>query len=884
MVSRLEGSDIKTIRQIVKKNYWDLQRLGSGDSNEIFEVIKETIQQTDDRENKLYLLSFFSEQKSQDAIQMLKQEFNILFTNAKDMETIEQIVRENSSGFRGLQPEEINDIFALIKDSIQQSDDFEGKNYLLTFFTNKKIEDAEQMLREEIDIKLTNAESMKIIEQVVRKNYSYLQGLDPESIDKIFNILKDKIKDSDDGKNKLYVLRFFINRKIKEAKPMLSQEIKNMFIHADDSELTRMIRNRSYREVNKKDLIEMFDKIDLDLLRKSKEILVLINFLYVFSKTGIQEARTLLNGEIMNRIPEYSGHLSRWIQDKYLNYMEKDDVKKIFEKIDFGKKLERDFQGGVSLLNKFKKMGIENTDEIIRARALTVFKNINLTNINMITNKTFEKQISTEELHKFIKANDSDVIKNLLSLFRESLSSTQRSKVHKLLKKVTEVAESEPLLRKSIVKTFESATKESIPNLLKSKLFDYLNEEEKLTLLSDPNYILKGHLVMYKGSSFIVDHYLKLNLSNQNIESLRDIVGLNDLSHLKTLDVSGNDISQIIGMGNLASLKKLKITGNPIPDDLIKHLGGVDSKGFAKDPQKFVDYSQLEASGVIESVNVKGKKYEAFENKLVLTDLQIKSLEEIKGLSSLKSLINLDLSSNQITDLKGIEELTSLKVLKLSNNKISNTSGIEELINLEELRLFGNQVYELKGVQHLKNLKILDLDAKRKISIIKYLKYLLNSLETSELKEICTNYNMQCSKLDRNSLIKLIRSSLTDEEERDVINDKEMTFIPEAIKKAFKLLENKQSEINEIKVVDADTNEVEFRFKGRPLFYISITPDNIDNPDRDCNCSIGSSMGFCNHFWVGVLYSLKQGYFDASDWTLTPLPDDLMDDIKQLKL
>jgi len=43
-------------------------------------------------------------------------------------------------------------------------------------------------------------------------------------------------------------------------------------------------------------------------------------------------------------------------------------------------------------------------------------------------------------------------------------------------------------------------------------------------------------------------------------------------------------------------------------------------------------------------------------------------------------------------------------------------------------------------------------------------------------------------------------------------------------------------------------------------------------------------LGFCNHFWVGVLYSLKQGYFELSDWTLTPLPDNLMDDIKQLKL
>lgn len=125
---------------------------------------------------------------------------------------------------------------------------------------------------------------------------------------------------------------------------------------------------------------------------------------------------------------------------------------------------------------------------------------------------------------------------------------------------------------------------------------------------------------------------------------------------------------------------------------------------------------------------------------------------------------------------------------------------------------------------------------------------------------------------------------MTDEEERDVINDNEKRFVPKAIKKAFNILENKEREINSIKIVDASINEIEFRFKGRPLFYISITPDNISNPDRDCNCSIGVTQGFCGHFWVGFIYSLKQGYFDVSDWTLFPLPDDLMDDIRKLKL
>ena len=33
-------------------------------------------------------------------------------------------------------------------------------------------------------------------------------------------------------------------------------------------------------------------------------------------------------------------------------------------------------------------------------------------------------------------------------------------------------------------------------------------------------------------------------------------------------------------------------------------------------------------------------------------------------------------------------------------------------------------------------------------------------------------------------------------------------------------------------------------------------------------------MGFCNHFWVGFIYSLKKGYFKLSDWKTTTLPKD----------
>ena len=74
-----------------------------------------------------------------------------------------------------------------------------------------------------------------------------------------------------------------------------------------------------------------------------------------------------------------------------------------------------------------------------------------------------------------------------------------------------------------------------------------------------------------------------------------------------------------------------------------------------------MEYSHRVETGKIEHVKAKNRKYEIFDNILILKDLKIKSLAEIMGLYSLSDLRHLDLSSNQISDIKGIEKLKSLK-------------------------------------------------------------------------------------------------------------------------------------------------------------------------------------------------------------------------------
>ena len=115
-----------------------------------------------------------------------------------------------------------------------------------------------------------------------------------------------------------------------------------------------------------------------------------------------------------------------------------------------------------------------------------------------------------------------------------------------------------------------------------------------------------------------------------------------------------------------------------------------------------------------------------------------------------------------------------------------------------------------------------------------------------------------------------------------------MNIISEGIQSAMDKIKGTDREsIKDIKIINPNNHEIEFGFKGmnwETKSFLSITEDNIGDPERDCDCRIGSEMGFCGHFWVGFIFSLKQDYFKLSDWNLTALPDNFDKIIKDIKI
>nr|XP_012623764.1 leucine-rich repeat-containing protein 49 isoform X6 [Microcebus murinus] len=97
------------------------------------------------------------------------------------------------------------------------------------------------------------------------------------------------------------------------------------------------------------------------------------------------------------------------------------------------------------------------------------------------------------------------------------------------------------------------------------------------------------------------------------------------------------------------------------------------------------------------------------EEHLRLLNFQHNFITRIQNISNLQRLIFLDLYDNQIEEISGLSTLRSLRVLLLGKNRIKKISNLENLKSLDVLDLHGNQITKIENVNHLCDLRVLNL-------------------------------------------------------------------------------------------------------------------------------------------------------------------------------
>jgi internalin A len=225
-----------------------------------------------------------------------------------------------------------------------------------------------------------------------------------------------------------------------------------------------------------------------------------------------------------------------------------------------------------------------------------------------------------------------------------------------------------------------------------------------------------------------------LDLSGVGITAISKIIGLENFSNLKELDLRGNEITEIEGLNHLSNLQELYLDYNQIKEIKgLEHLTNLQKLGLNgnqieeikglehlmklqnlylhdnpiragekhlvnKSAQKIVKYCRGKKKGNLAFVTIEGQKYYVMNNELNLSFCGISDIIQIKRLETLSNLKKLDLSHNKIEEIKGLEILTNIKILNLQYNKISEIEGLEKFENLQELSLDGNP---LKGADRL---------------------------------------------------------------------------------------------------------------------------------------------------------------------------------------
>jgi len=209
------------------------------------------------------------------------------------------------------------------------------------------------------------------------------------------------------------------------------------------------------------------------------------------------------------------------------------------------------------------------------------------------------------------------------------------------------------------------------------------------------------------------DEIVKIAINGQSIKKISDIIGLEDLTELKCLDLCGNQIEEIDFMENFPKLKYLHIDENQI-----KEIKGLDK--ISNLTELHLQYNQIaEIKGLenLKSLNVlvlsennisKIKGLDSLCNLSYLS-LQGNYIAKIEGIENLENLYELNLSKNKISKIEGLEDLENMHELNLGDNKISKIEGLESLINLGTLCLYNNQIATLEEIENLKNLHFIDL-------------------------------------------------------------------------------------------------------------------------------------------------------------------------------
>jgi internalin A len=165
---------------------------------------------------------------------------------------------------------------------------------------------------------------------------------------------------------------------------------------------------------------------------------------------------------------------------------------------------------------------------------------------------------------------------------------------------------------------------------------------------------------------------------------------LQQLRHLKNLDLKGSKFASLSGLNGLSGLTSLDCVGT-----MITSLSGVE--GLSGLTSLHCSWTQITSLVGLEGLS-----------GLTSLNCSRTGITSLSGLEGLGRLTSLDCGGTKITSLSGVERLSGLTSLDCSYTKITSLSGVEGLSALTSLDCSYTSITSLFGVEGLSGLTSLD--------------------------------------------------------------------------------------------------------------------------------------------------------------------------------
>ena len=263
---------------------------------------------------------------------------------------------------------------------------------------------------------------------------------------------------------------------------------------------------------------------------------------------------------------------------------------------------------------------------------------------------------------------------------------------------------------------------------------------------------------------------------------------LGSLSKLKTLDLSGSEVTDIQALSNLNTLTELDMSNTKISSIqalsnstslTILDLGGMFelSDFSALSGLTNLEKLDLDSTSIIDLIPL--EKMTKLEH-LNLGSTSVEDLSPLKNLVNLKSLY-LDYSS--VSDLSPLQDMTEMETLMLYDTYISDLSALRGMRNLRTLEVSETEVHDLSPLRNLTNLRelLVECDGISDLAPLKNLTNLeelvLSSANVSDitpltdlvnLEELHLSYTHVSNLSPLKNLLKLVGLTIMDTDITDV--------------------------------------------------------------------------------------------------------------------